>query len=72
MLNSLIQELGCKNCRHAFRAPQALECRLNPPLPFPVPTPQGVGFVTAFPVIQPDLKCSKYERGVVASAGATA
>ena len=65
MTNSLIQEHGCKNCRHAFRSPQALECRLNPPVPFPIPTPQGLGFAAVFPGVQPDMKCSQHARGVV-------
>ena len=70
MAATLIQELGCKNCRHAFRNGTQLECRLNPPVPFPVPTPQGLAFASAFPPVQPDLKCAKHERGIVAAHAA--
>lgn len=70
MVDTLIGELGCKNCRFAFRpAPGRLECRFNPPVPFPIGmTPQGPVFAAVFPCVDPTLKCSKHECGVVVGA----
>jgi len=68
MVDTLIGEFGCKNCRHAFRDGPQMVCRFNPPFGFPVPTPQGIGFASAFPPVQPDQCCAKHERGVVVGA----
>lgn len=70
MVESLIGELGCKNCRHAFRDGPQLFCRFNPPTLLAIPTPQGIGLDAKFPPVQPNMKCGKHERGVVVANAA--
>ncbi|HYA73060.1 MAG TPA: hypothetical protein VEF36_07855 [Roseiarcus sp.] len=66
MAETLIGELGCKNCRHAWREPAGqLICRAHPPVAFAFPAPGGMGIGAAFPPVQPDQKCGEHERGVV-------
>jgi len=52
----------CGEC--LFYAPSDInagECHARPPTTAPVPTPQGLGFATAWPRVTPDTWCGEFE-----------
>jgi hypothetical protein len=68
----LIQEIGCRNCKHArLMANKALECHGGPPTAFPMCGPDGkggvavMGVITVWPQVPPDQLCRCHERGIV-------
>lgn len=55
---------GCWSCRFKQfilgQGQPTLECRRWPPSVFPISGARGIGFVTQFPIVKPDLKCGEY------------
>lgn len=57
---------ACIDCKWSVKSPNdirgvARECHVGPPAAHLVPTAQGPGFLTAFPTVQPDQWCGRFE-----------
>ena len=70
----MIKAEGCKNCKHRIEENGQLFCAFYPPTAAAIITPPargneaagpGIGWVSSFPPVPPDLKCGQYVHGIL-------